>query len=246
VSEAGAPATPFKLALLGVAAVAAVAGLASLGIWQLQRLAWKEALIERVEQRIHAEPTAAPGPDRWSAVNAADSEYLNIRVQGQFLHDRETLVQTVTIRGAGFWVLTPLRTDDGYTVLINRGFVSQRYRAAGTRAAGQVEGAATVTGLLRISETGRGFLRESEPAADRWYSRDVAAIAAARGLDNVAPYFVDAAASPSKAPGVPEGGLTVVRFPNSHLQYALTWFALALLVAAGAFLVFRHEWRLRT
>jgi surfeit locus 1 family protein len=96
-----------------------------------------------------------------------------------------------------------------------------------------------------MSETGRGFLRQNEPAAARWYARDVTAIAAARGLINVAPYFIDAAASKPPVPNAPEGGLTVVSFRNSHLQYALTWFALAMMVTGGAFLVFRYEWRLR-
>ncbi|HMN43904.1 MAG TPA: SURF1 family protein [Povalibacter sp.] len=228
-----------------MAAIAAIAGLASLGVWQLHRLAWKKDLIHRVDERIHADPVPAPGPDEWPHVTAASSEYRNVRVQGHYLHERETLVQAVTVRGAGFWVVTPLQTTGGYTVLINRGFVLPQYRAAETRTASQTAGETTVTGLLRLSETGRGFLRENDPAADRWYARDVAAIAAARDLTNVAPYFIDAAAGDSSAPGAPVGGLTVVSFRNTHMQYALTWFALALMVAGGAALVFRHEWRLR-
>jgi surfeit locus 1 family protein len=226
-----------------MAAVAAIAGLTSLGVWQLHRLAWKEDLIRRVEQRIHAEPVAAPGLTQWPTMNAANSEYRNVRVQGRYLHDRETLVQAVTIRGGGFWVMTPMRTEEGFTVLVNRGFVSPVNKNAASRIAGQVEGPTTVTGLLRMSEAGGGFLRDNDSMADRWYSRDVGAIAAARGLTNAAPYFIDAAAAESHVPGMPEGGLTVVAFPNSHLQYALTWFALALMVTGGTVLVFRHEWR---
>jgi surfeit locus 1 family protein len=239
------PATVFRLAVLALAAFGAIAGLTSLGVWQLNRLAWKEDLIRRVDQRIHAEPIPAPGPAQWSGVNAANSEYLHVQLQGRYLHDRETLVQAVTVRGAGFWVMTPLQTTDGDIVLINRGFVSPLNKSAESRAAGQIEGPTTVTGLLRMSETGKGFLRSNDLAADRWYSRDIGAIAAARDLQNVAPYFIDAAAVEPPVPGAPQGGLTVVAFPNSHLQYALTWFALALMVAGGAFLVFRHEWRLR-
>lgn len=178
-------------------------------------------------------------------VDADSSEYLHVRVVGRFLHDRETLVQAVTVRGGGFWVLTPLELEDGFTVLINRGFVSAKYRDPAARVAGQVDDIVTITGLLRITETGRGFLRENEPEAERWYSRDVTAIAAARGLQNVAPYFIDADKGDSTVPGSPEGGLTVVTFRNTHLQYALTWFALALMAIGGALLVFRHEWRLR-
>jgi surfeit locus 1 family protein len=219
--------------------------LVSLGVWQLHRLAWKRDLIERVEARVHAPPVAAPGPERWLQVDAANSEYLHVVVQGRYRHDGETLVQAVTERGGGYWVLTPLETVDGYVVLINRGFVPPTHRDPATRAKGQVEGVTTVTGLVRMSEAGGAYLRTNEPAADRWYSRDVAAIAEARGLTDVAPYFIDADANERLDADAPVGGLTVIRFNNNHLQYALTWFGLALMVAGGAFLVLRHEWRWR-
>lgn len=222
-----------------------MATLVSLGVWQVHRLAWKRDLIERVEQRVHAPAVPAPGREQWPQVNVANSEYLHVSVQGHYLHDRETLVQAVTERGGGFWVLTPLQTADGYVVLINRGFVPPNQRDPATRRQGQIEDVTTVTGLLRISESGGAYLRTNEPAADRWYSRDVAAIAAARGLSDVAPYFIDADASEAQPGDAPVGGLTVIKFSNNHLQYALTWFALALMVAGGTFLVLRHEWRSR-
>lgn len=218
---------------------------ASLGVWQLHRLAWKRDLIERVEQRVRAPPVAPPGREQWPQVNVANSEYLHVVVQGRYLHERETLVQAVTERGGGFWVVTPFVTVDGYVVLINRGFVSPLHRDPATRPEGQVEGVTTVTGLVRISESGGAYLRSNEAAANRWYSRDVAAIAAARGLTDVAPYFIDADASDARHGNAPIGGLTVITFSNNHLQYALTWFALALMVAGGAFLVLRQEWRWR-
>lgn len=219
--------------------------LASLGVWQLHRLAWKRDLIERVEQRVHAPPVAPPGREQWPQVNAANSEYLHVEVRGRYRHDRETLVQAVTERGGGFWVITPFDTVDGYVVLVNRGFVPPTHRDPATRPRGQTEGVTTVTGLLRLSESGGAYLRSNEPAADRWYSRDVAAIAAARGLTDLAPYFIDADGSGRPGGAAPIGGLTVVTFSNNHLQYALTWFGLASMVAGGAFLVLRQEWRWR-
>ena len=234
-----------RLAVILIAALAGFATLVSLGVWQVHRLAWKRDLIERVEQRVHAPPIAAPGRAQWPRVNVADSEYLHVRVQGRYLHDRETLVQAVTERGGGFWVITPLETAEGAVVLINRGFVPPSRRDPATRPEGQNEGVTTVTGLLRISESGGAYLRSNDPVGDRWYSRDVAAIAAARGLTNVAPYFIDADASDVRRDDAPVGGLTVIKFSNNHLQYALTWFALASMVLAGAFLVLRHEWRSR-
>jgi surfeit locus 1 family protein len=97
---------------------------------------------------------------------------------------------------------------------------------------------------MRLTEPGGGFLRSNDPVANRWYSRDVTAIAAARRLRApVANYFIDAERGPPDA--LPVGGFTVLRFPNSHLSYALTWFALAALVAGGYMVVMRHEWKER-
>ncbi len=89
------------------------------------------------------------------------------------------------------------------------------------------EGDLTITGLLRITESGGRFLRSNQPAENKWYSRDVAAIAAARGLSFVAPYFIDEDVGAPDA--WPRAGMTVVVFPDNHLVYALTWFALALM-----------------
>lgn len=220
----------------GFAAAALIAAmiLAGLGVWQLERRAWKHELVAAVDARIHAAPVAAPGPDAWPRINARDDAYRRITATGRYRHDRETLVQAVTERGAGFWVLTPLETPR-FTLLINRGFVPKGRGEAKSRAAGNVAGTETVIGLLRVSEPGGAFLRANDPAADRWFSRDVAAIAKARALGGVAPYFVDADAAPNVG-GYPVGGLTVVRFRDHHLVYALTWFALS---ALGLFFAWR-------
>lgn len=215
-------------------AVIGVILLTALGVWQLQRMGWKHELIARVDSRVNAVPVPAPNPAQF---DAAAHEYLPVTLTGQYLNDRETLVQAVTRLGGGFWVLTPLRTDAGFTVLVNRGFVTAAQRRDKEWVQWTVT--ATVTGLIRISEPGGGFLRDNQPAEDRWYSRDVAAIAKARGLSGVAPYFVDATTS-TMAPYPPVGGLTVIKFPDNHLQYALTWFALAGMLAFGAFRILRR------
>ncbi len=203
--------------------VLGIAALTALGIWQLERREWKLALIERVEQRVHAEPV--PAPER--AVTAAADEYRHVRLTGQYLDRPATLVQAATELGSGYWVLAPFRTADGFTVLVNRGFVPPEQKAG----AALVPPADTeVTGLLRLSEPKGGFLRRNDPGQDRWYSRDTDAIGAARGLTSVAPYFVDADAGAAEGP---RGGLTIIAFPNNHLVYALTWFSLAAMLAAG-------------
>jgi surfeit locus 1 family protein len=148
----------------------------------------------------------------------------------------------VTDQGAGFWVMTPLRSDGGFTVLVNRGFVSANDMRQADRLQCPGDDQAQVTGLLRISEPGGAFLRANQPAQDRWFSRDVSAIARARKLGQVAPYFIDADATPGTGCG-PQGGLTVLRFPNNHLVYALTWFSLAALSLFGLYLSVRSPWR---
>lgn len=220
---------------LSIAAALAVAGLSSLGAWQVHRLAWKRDLIHMVTTRIHAAPAPALRQAR------PDKAYLRVTASGRFLHDRATLVQAVTVRGAGYWVMTPLVTDRGFTLLVNRGFVPTVAKARFARPSGTVR----ITGLLRLTEPNGAFLRANDPGANRWYSRDVAAIGTARQLRTpLANYFVDAQADPSSdAP--PIGGLTVVNFPNSHLAYAVTWFALAAMVAGAYMFLMRHEWKER-
>ncbi len=233
------------LGLLGILAAIGIAGLTSLGVWQLDRLSWKLGLIKRVEQRAaHAVPVPLPLRSAWSQVNDANDSYRRVSASGRFLHDRETLVQAVTDEGAGYWVVTPLRTDDGTTVLVNRGFVPPDRHDLAARAAGNSAGAVQIVGLMRMTEPKGGFLRANDPAAGRWYSRDVAAIAAARDLRDVAPFFIDADAAPNPG-GWPKGGLTVISFHNNHLVYALTWFTLALMLAGASVMVARDEWRLR-
>ena len=216
-----------RRAAFAAAALIVAVCLAALGIWQLERRVWKHELIAAVDARLHAAPVAAPGTGAWQRIDAKHDAYRRVTASGHFRHDRETLVQAVTTRGAGYWVLTPLETPR-FTLLVNRGFVPKDKRDRASRAAGSAAGVVTVTGLLRVTEPEGAFLRSNDPAANRWYSRDVAAIAKARGLDRVAPYFVDADATPNRG-GYPIGGLTVVRFPDNHLVYALTWFALCAL-----------------
>ncbi|MTE00394.1 SURF1 family protein [Paracoccus sp. YIM 132242] len=191
-----------------------------LGLWQVQRLAWKSDLIARVDARVAAAPVPAPGPADWAGLTADNAEYRRVSVTGDYVPDSDVLVQAVTERGAGFWVMTPLVTRQGWPVLVNRGFVAADRRDDRPLPAGPQ----TVTGLLRLSQPDGAFLRANDPEAGRWYSRDTQAIAATLGLTDAAPYFIDADRA---GEGQPIGGLTVTAFRNSHLSYALTWFAMA-------------------
>jgi len=244
------PRSSFARRMLGVAALLLVALFLGLGTWQVVRLQWKLDLIARVDARVHADPVPAPMPARWAQVTKESDEYRRVRLAGHYLYEFTTPVQAVSELGAGFWLLTPLCTAEGHIVFINRGFVPAASNKPGTyparRAAGDPCAApgeqVSVTGLLRIAEPGGGFLRENDPANNRWFSRDVAKLAAARGLPDVAPFFVDAGKDqdPQGAPERAVGGLTVISFTNNHLVYALTWYALALMVAVAWWWVARH------
>jgi surfeit locus 1 family protein len=223
------------LVAFDLAAILLVACLAALADWQIHRRAYKLDLIARVEARIHAAPTPAPDPGNWTDLSATADEYRRVIAKGDWLEDRFVLVQAVTELGGGYWVMTPLARDDGTAVLVNRGFIpADKQDPASWRL--QRPKPDTVMGLLRMSEPGGAFLRVNDPASNRWFSRDVAAIAASLGLAKVAPYFIDAERAPGES-GLPVAGLTVIAFVNNHLVYALTWGALALMAAVGVIFV---------
>lgn len=236
--------------ILALCVFSVFASLIGLGTWQLKRLQWKLDLIQRVTQRVHAPPVPTPNAYKWSKINARDDEYRHVSVSGKYLYDLTTQVQAVSKLGSGFWVMTPLKSIDGSIVLINRGFIpSKENRLISIEEAKDhldhsADSIVNVTGLLRMTEPGGAFLRSNDPTNNRWYSRDVHAIAKARQLSLVAPYFIDADATQTISKHnlkgkysvtYPIAGLTVIDFPNNHLAYALTWYALALLLAIACY-----------
>jgi surfeit locus 1 family protein len=224
--------------------LAALAILVALGTWQLQRLAWKADLTRRIEQRTAAEPGAILPEARWREWDAESDEFRRVRVSGTFLHDREVTVHGLRPEGQGpilqgYYVFTPLRLDDGTTVIVNRGFVPTELKAPARRAEGQVAGPTTVTGLVRAPEKRAAFVPPNEPGKEAWFVRDPNEMAAARGLSRTAPFYVEADTTPNPG-GWPRGGRAGINLPNNHLQYALTWFGLALTLA-GVFAAFAWQ-----
>lgn len=200
----------------------------ALGVWQLERRAWKLDLIAQVDRQMTAPAVAAP-----AAASGDDIvPYQRVYTDGQWLQGKEIYALAVTRLGRGYWQMVPLQTDRGFTVWINRGFVREknpRTEDLTPLPAGPVR----ISGLLRASEPPYGFLQHNKPDEDRWYSRDVAQMTAQRGLGAAAPYFIDA---DKAGDGYPAGGLTVVTFRNQHMSYALTWFGMA---AVCLFFLFR-------
>ena len=214
--------------------------LLALGTWQVKRLSWKLDLIQQVEQRAHAAPVDAPAPSQWASLtNPADYEYRRVRLAGIFRHQDEVQVYTVSDLGPGYWVLTPLQRDDGSLVIVNRGFVPSDKRDPSTRLEGDLPARVEIVGLMRAPETGGLFLRTNDPQNNRWYSRNIAQIADAKSLGTVAPFYVDADATPNPG-GLPIGGKTMLVFPNNHLSYAITWYVLAAMTVAAGWYVTRN------
>jgi len=222
VTQVRLPLIPTVMTAAGVAL-----GLA-LGLWQLQRLEWKNAIIATVEARIHAPAIAL---DEALAQEPADAEWRPVRADGAFRHEDEVYQFAVGPNGQpGFHVVTPLETPSGL-VLVDRGFVPEGLRDPATRAGGQEEGAIAVEGLLRLPQETNRFTPEPDLGRRTWYARDPAAMAEFLGISLRAPVVIEAGPEPNPG-GWPLGGQTLVSFPNNHLQYAVTWFGLALVLLA--------------
>ena len=150
-----------------------------------------------------------------------------VRADGEFLNDHELYLNAQSLTGdQGFHIVTPFRLSDGTILMVDRGFVPTDHQAPATRAAGEIAGPTTVTGLLRLPEPPGWFTPPNSPDKNSWFSIDLSAMATAAGVGNALPFYVDADASPNPG-GWPLGGQTITELPNDHLQYAITWYALA-------------------
>jgi surfeit locus 1 family protein len=199
--------------------------LVALGVWQLQRLEWKSRLIAERATAVAAAPVSPPK----TLAEARALEFHRVTVEGVFLHDKEILRNAIAAKGdAGFDVLTPLREEGGRIVFVNRGFVPTELKDPATRPTGQLAGTVRVSGLLRVPPDKKPgwFIPDNRPDRNAWFWIDLPAMAAADGLANVAPFYIDADAAPNPG-GWPKGGVTPLALPNDHLQYAITWFSLA-------------------
>ena len=221
--------------------LAALALLIGLGVWQLKRLAWKEELIAEIQARAKGTPITlqeAIGLVR----TGKDPSYYRVRVKGRFDNDKERYLYALSTDGEPGWhVIAPFSTVEGDLVLVDRGFVPDRLREASTRAAGQLDGDVDVTGLVRLPETQGLFTPDNDPNANQWFWRDLSGLTHSMfptATMDPAPFFLEAEKSDIPG-GWPEGGQTRLELPNNHLQYAITWFGLAAVVA----IAFGFWWR---
>ncbi len=218
-----------------VMTIFALAVLVSLGRWQLHRLQWKTALLNRLSAGIEAPAIAY---DRWLAERqgrAGSGEFDHVKVRGTFDYSQENYVFTTRDGKVGYLVFTALRdtqcsqADAACTVWIDRGFVPEGLRDPGTRQEGEVKGEVEVSGLMRLPEKAGWFTPEPDRDKRIWYAATFPE-----------PYYIEADATPNPG-GWPKGRdpkELLTSIPNSHAQYAFTWFSLAvvLLIVYGFYM----------
>ena len=224
--------------------LAMMAAFIALGVWQLQRRVAKHALITALTERLAAEPVALPPPAQWSTLNAARDEFRRVSFTASYAPVPDAMIYSSgsAVRGdasgPGTWAFLPARLPGGEMIVIDAGFIenTMQDRAVEDRAVRKlVTGQpVTLTGYLRFPE-GAGWLTPAENRTKRlWFVRDHLAIASALGWGMVAPFYLDLE-QPVPENGIPRPGPLEVHLKDDHLQYALTWFALAgaLLIAFG-------------
>jgi surfeit locus 1 family protein len=232
-----------------VPAIVALGGLAvliGLGVWQLERKAWKEDLIQTVTPRLSGPPLSLPSAQQWPSLDPAQSEFQRVAFRaelpaGRTPREQEARLYTSgsalrdDVKSPGYFVFAPARLPDGRVVVVNRGYVPNPQPNAATQPAPRPEGPLEITGVLRWPEKPGWFGTDYSARDDLWFVRDPQAMAGQRGWGAVAPFYVEQE-SPVPTGGVPRPGRLRINLPNDHLQYALTWFALAfVLVAVFAF-----------
>jgi surfeit locus 1 family protein len=215
------------LPILTAATVVALAILIGLGTWQLQRRAEKHALLDQIAARSNM--PAAP-----VEVLFATGDYAAFRqatADGTFDHAKEAYVYAPRADGGptrqGFKVITPLHLVSGCTILVDRGWVAEDKKDPATRKAGQFEGELEVTGTLRPSSAPGTFTPPPDIESRTFYNRDSAAIAAALGVTLQRALILEAT---SAIDGGPEPRPSDVNIPDNHLNYALTWYSLAVVL----------------
>lgn len=217
--------------LLMACGLVALAVLLVLGTWQVQRLSWKENLVATINSRIEAEPLGLTEIEaQWATTG--DVDYWPVTLGGEFQHEGERHFFATHNGQSGYYIYTPFHLDDGRYVLVNRGFVPFELKDPAKRAEGQVDGWQTIVGLARNPLDGKpsAILPDNDPEKNVFYWKDLGVMAQTSGVGEPRQYlgfFVDANDAPNPD-GLPVGGVTIIDMPNNHLQYAVTWYGLAL------------------
>lgn len=234
MTDIESPAPRRKLPVFtGIIVLIALAILISLGTWQVERLHWKEGLLADIAERRAAAPVPLADIETMAA-QGGDIEYRMVTATGRFINNKERHFFATWRGQTGYYIYTPLQLADGRYILVNRGFVPYENKEPEMRMQGQLTGEQTVTGLARAKLAGKpsSLVPYNDVAKNIFYWKDLDVMASSVDLDkaSVLPFFVDADSTPNPA-GFPIGGVTQVDLPNDHLQYAFTWYGLAVVLA---------------
>jgi len=234
VTDIESPAPCRKLPVFtGITVLIALAILISLGTWQVERLHWKEGLLADIAERRAAAPVPLADIEAMAA-QGGDIEYRTVTATGRYINNKERHFFATWRGQTGYYIYTPLQLADGRYLFVNRGFVPYENKEPEMRMQGQLTDQQTVTGLARAKLPGKpsSLVPDNDVAKNIFYWKDLDVMASSVDLDkaSVIPFFVDADSTPNPA-GFPIGGVTQVDLPNDHLQYAFTWYGLAVVLA---------------
>jgi surfeit locus 1 family protein len=233
-----------KLYALLIFSALAFMAFISLGLWQLERREWKQALLSDLELALSPSAGAIDLAAAESLLKNRD--YIRVKLRGRFDHAQERYLFAVIERETGVQVITPFMTDDRRLVVINRGFVPDRLKDPRTRPQSLLQGETEIIGLLRRKPKAGLFTPANQPSRNIWYWADLDAllasfsgVAALKPADGIV-QVLSSGQGPWPKP-VPPDPSTI---PSNHLQYAFTWFAIAAVLLVMTFMLLRSE-RLR-
>jgi cytochrome oxidase assembly protein ShyY1 len=215
---------------MSVFTLVVIGALIGLGVWQLQRRAEKHALIAALTDRLGAAPAALPSPDQWNALSPEHDEFRRVTIMATFRDALDAKVYTTgsalrtDVATLGTFVFAPVTLADGTTIVVDRGFVPH-----GAREAAPPHEPVALTGYLRFPEKS-GWITPAPDAGKRlWFARNHVEMAKLLSWGPVAPFYLDLE-SPAPPAGLPRPGPLDVHLRDDHLQYAMTWFGLAVAV----------------
>jgi len=225
----------------GAAALAVLVILLWLGSWQIERKAWKEALIETLTQRLNATPAALLPPEEWARMTPENSEFLRVKLRVELRSGDDALVYASSsalrddVKAPGYFVFTPARLPEGRQIVVNRGYVPDRTYPSSP-------GSQDIVGYVRWPEAPSWFISAHDTAGTIWYVRDQQAMAEFKGWGAVAPFYIEQE-SPLPPGGLPHPAALKVHLRNDHLQYALTWYGLAAVLVVMFTIWTVRRWR---
>ena len=211
--------------------------LVGLGVWQLERLSWKNELLADIQARLSDDAVTLSD---LGAAAVTSWNYRRVRATGKLLHEQSVILLARTYKKqAGAHILTPLVLDDQRVILVDRGWVPQGYELPNVSA----EYPVSIEGIIRAPQNPGWFTPDNDPASGQWYWIDLVTLSLEAGVA-FSPVIIEAGLGLDPS-ALPIGGQTRINLPNDHLQYAMTWFGLAIVLLVSFVIYYRRYLRAR-